>query len=73
MAHVCLQDYLSIIDTPMDFGTVKGTLEEDRYENPMELCKDIRLIFANAKAFTPNKRSKVFPLFHFQTIQVIPV
>lgn len=73
MAHVCLQDYLSIIDTPMDFGTVKGTLEEDRYENPMELCKDTLLIFANAKAFTPNKRSKVFQLLHFQTIQVIPV
>ncbi|XP_038817096.1 bromodomain and WD repeat-containing protein 3-like [Salvelinus namaycush] len=55
-------DYLSIIDTPMDFGTVKGTLEEDRYENPMELCKDIRLIFANAKAFTPNKRSKIYSM-----------
>uniref|UniRef100_A0A674DL68 Bromodomain and WD repeat domain containing 1 n=1 Tax=Salmo trutta TaxID=8032 RepID=A0A674DL68_SALTR len=55
-------DYLNIIDTPMDFGTVKGTLEEDRYENPMELCKDIRLIFANAKAFTPNKRSKIYSM-----------
>ncbi|CAB1348003.1 unnamed protein product [Coregonus sp. 'balchen'] len=55
-------DYLSIIDTPMDFGMVKGTLEEDRYENPMELCKDTRLIFANAKAFTPNKRSKIYSM-----------
>ncbi|MEQ2160520.1 hypothetical protein GOODEAATRI_000037 [Goodea atripinnis] len=52
-------DYLDIIDAPMDFGTVKRTLEEDRYENPIELCKDTRLIFANAKAYTPNKRSKV--------------
>lgn len=43
----------------MDFGTVKRTLDEDRYENPIELCKDTRLIFANAKAYTPNKRSKV--------------
>ncbi|MEQ2262313.1 Bromodomain and WD repeat-containing protein 1 [Xenotaenia resolanae] len=51
-------DYLDIIDAPMDFGTVKRTLEEDRYENPIELCKDTRLIFANAKAYTPNKRSK---------------
>lgn len=43
----------------MDFGSVKRTLEEDGYENPIELCKDTRLIFANAKAYTPNKRSKV--------------
>lgn len=43
----------------MDLETVRRTLEEDRYENPTELCKDTRLIFANAKAYTPNKRSKV--------------
>uniref|UniRef100_A0A087YEB4 Bromodomain and WD repeat domain containing 1 n=2 Tax=Poecilia formosa TaxID=48698 RepID=A0A087YEB4_POEFO len=55
-------DYLDIIDTPMDFGTVKRTLEEDRYENPIELCKDTRLIFANAKAYTPNKRSKIYSM-----------
>uniref|UniRef100_A0A6Q2WTL1 Bromo domain-containing protein n=1 Tax=Esox lucius TaxID=8010 RepID=A0A6Q2WTL1_ESOLU len=55
-------DYLSIIDTPMDFGSVKETLEEDHYENPMELCKDTRLIFANAKAYTPNKRSKIYSM-----------
>ncbi|XP_034722866.1 bromodomain and WD repeat-containing protein 3 isoform X1 [Etheostoma cragini] len=55
-------DYHGIIDTPMDFGTVKRTLEEDRYENPIELCKDTRLIFANAKAYTPNKRSKIYSM-----------
>uniref|UniRef100_A0A8C9ZUQ4 Bromodomain and WD repeat domain containing 1 n=1 Tax=Sander lucioperca TaxID=283035 RepID=A0A8C9ZUQ4_SANLU len=55
-------DYHDIIDTPMDFGTVKRTLEEDRYENPIELCKDTRLIFANAKAYTPNKRSKIYSM-----------
>lgn len=54
-----VQDYHDIIDTPMDFGSVKRTLWADRYENPMELCKDARLIFANARAYTPNKRSKV--------------
>lgn len=59
MSCVHFQDYHDIIDTPMDFGTVKRTLEEDRYDNPVELCKDARLIFANAKAYTPNKRSKV--------------
>uniref|UniRef100_A0A672I2C8 Bromodomain and WD repeat domain containing 1 n=1 Tax=Salarias fasciatus TaxID=181472 RepID=A0A672I2C8_SALFA len=55
-------DYHAIIDTPMDFGTVKRTLEEDHYENPVELCKDTRLIFANAKAYTPNKRSKIYSM-----------
>ena len=44
----------------MDFGTVKRVLEDDRYDNPIELCKDTRLIFANARAYTPNKRSKVW-------------
>ncbi|XP_034403808.1 bromodomain and WD repeat-containing protein 3 isoform X2 [Cyclopterus lumpus] len=55
-------DYHDIIDTPMDFDTVKRTLFEDRYENPVELCKDTRLIFANAKAYTPNKRSKIYSM-----------
>lgn len=59
MSCAHLQDYHDIIDTPMDFGSVKRTLGEDGYENPIELCKDTRLIFANAKAYTPNKRSKV--------------
>nr|XP_023669495.1 bromodomain and WD repeat-containing protein 3-like isoform X2 [Paramormyrops kingsleyae] len=55
-------DYLDIIDTPMDFGTIKRTLEEDRYDNPIELCKDARMIFVNAKVYTPNKRSKIYSM-----------
>lgn len=43
----------------MDFGTVRETLEAGNYDSPLEFCKDIRLIFSNAKAYTPNKRSKV--------------
>ncbi|XP_069390311.1 bromodomain and WD repeat-containing protein 3 isoform X3 [Paralichthys olivaceus] len=61
-SKLCMQDYHDIIDTPMDFGSVKRTLEEDHYENPIELCKDTRLIFANAKAYTPNKRSKIYSM-----------
>ncbi|XP_060731875.1 bromodomain and WD repeat-containing protein 3 isoform X2 [Tachysurus vachellii] len=56
------QDYSEIIYTPMDLETVRRTLEEDRYENPTELCKDTRLIFANAKVYTPNKRSKIYSM-----------
>ncbi|KAJ8280899.1 hypothetical protein GJAV_G00060680 [Gymnothorax javanicus] len=55
-------DYLNIIDTPMDFETVRKTLEQDQYDNPIELCKDARLIFINAKAYTPNKRSKIYSM-----------
>ncbi|XP_076838375.1 bromodomain and WD repeat-containing protein 3 isoform X2 [Brachyhypopomus gauderio] len=55
-------DYLDIIDTPMDLGTVWRTLEDDRYKSPTHLCKDTRLIFANAKAYTPNKRSKIYSM-----------
>uniref|UniRef100_A0A8C4XQ37 Bromodomain and WD repeat-containing protein 1 n=1 Tax=Falco tinnunculus TaxID=100819 RepID=A0A8C4XQ37_FALTI len=55
-------DYRDIIDTPMDFGTVKETLEAGNYDTPMELCKDIRLIFSNAKSYTPNKKSKIYSM-----------
>lgn len=43
----------------MDLGTVSETLHESNYENPMEFAKDIRLIFSNSKAYTPNKKSQV--------------
>lgn len=43
----------------MDLGTVSETLYEGNYENPMEFAKDIRLIFINSKAYTPNKKSQV--------------
>ncbi|KAG8136513.1 hypothetical protein E2320_005088 [Naja naja] len=55
-------DYREIIDTPMDLATVKETLEAENYDTPMELWKDVRLIFSNAKAYTPNKRSKIYSM-----------
>lgn len=57
--NVFFQDYRDIIDTPMDLGTVSETLHEGNYENPMEFAKDVRLIFSNSKAYTPNKKSQV--------------
>lgn len=54
-----VQDYRDIIDTPMDLGTVTETLIGGNYENPMEFAKDVRLIFSNSKAYTPNKKSRV--------------
>lgn len=43
----------------MDLGTVAETLAGGNYENPSEFAKDIRLIFSNSKAYTPNKKSRV--------------
>lgn len=57
--HCLSQDYLEIVDSPMDFGTVLNTLTEGKYQSPIELCKDVRLIFSNSKAYTPSKKSRV--------------
>uniref|UniRef100_A0AAZ3RYJ3 Bromo domain-containing protein n=1 Tax=Oncorhynchus tshawytscha TaxID=74940 RepID=A0AAZ3RYJ3_ONCTS len=52
-------DYLDIVDTPMDFGTVRGMLRSGEYTSPLELYQDVRLIFSNSKAYTPSKKSRV--------------
>uniref|UniRef100_A0A8C7WL18 Bromo domain-containing protein n=1 Tax=Oncorhynchus mykiss TaxID=8022 RepID=A0A8C7WL18_ONCMY len=56
------QDYRDIIDTPMDLGTVTEALVVGNYENPMEFAKDVRLIFSNSKAYTPNKKSQIYTM-----------
>ncbi|KAM4045665.1 bromodomain and WD repeat-containing protein 1 [Anomaloglossus baeobatrachus] len=53
-------DYKDIIETPMDFGTIKESLTADNYNSPYDLCKDMRLVFSNAKLYTPNKRSRIY-------------
>lgn len=55
-------DYLEIVDSPMDFGTVLSTLTEGKYQSPIELCKDVRLIFSNSKAYTPSKKSRIYSM-----------
>ncbi|KAM8965150.1 bromodomain and WD repeat-containing protein 3 isoform 1-T1 [Sarcophilus harrisii] len=55
-------DYQDIIDTPMDFSTVKETLEAGNYASPLEFYKDVRLIFTNSKAYTPNKKSRIYSM-----------
>uniref|UniRef100_A0AAR2JN08 Bromo domain-containing protein n=1 Tax=Pygocentrus nattereri TaxID=42514 RepID=A0AAR2JN08_PYGNA len=57
-----LQLKYNIIDTPMDLGTVSETLTAGNYENPMEFTKDVRLIFSNSKAYTPNKKSRIYSM-----------
>ncbi|XP_054900127.1 PH-interacting protein isoform X1 [Poeciliopsis prolifica] len=55
-------DYLQIVDSPMDFGTVLKKLTEGNYPSPIELCKDVRLIFSNSKAYTPSKKSRIYSM-----------
>ncbi|XP_024146478.1 PH-interacting protein isoform X2 [Oryzias melastigma] len=55
-------DYLQIVDSPMDFGTVLSNLTEGKYKSPIELCKDVRLIFSNSKAYTPSKKSRIYSM-----------
>ncbi|XP_033633165.1 endoprotease bli-like [Asterias rubens] len=56
------EDYRTIIDTPMDLNTVREQLEGMIYQDPMEFCKDVRLVFTNSKSYTPNKKSKIYSM-----------
>ncbi|XP_068126479.1 bromodomain and WD repeat-containing protein 1 isoform X2 [Hyperolius riggenbachi] len=55
-------DYHDVVKTPMDFGTIKENLEAGYYSSPLEFCKDMRLVFINAKLYTPNKRSRIYSM-----------
>ncbi|KAK6636696.1 hypothetical protein RUM43_010358 [Polyplax serrata] len=55
-------DYLKVIDSPMDLGTVKEELEAGNYSSPRDFYKDVRLIFANSKNYNTNKRSRIFSM-----------
>lgn len=56
------EDYQDGIDTPMDFSTVKETLESGNYDSPLEFYKDVRQIFSNSKAYTSNKKSRIYSM-----------
>ncbi|XP_077950205.1 LOW QUALITY PROTEIN: PH-interacting protein, partial [Gasterosteus aculeatus] len=55
-------DYLQIVDSPMDFSTVLNTLKDGKYQSPIHLCRDVRLIFSNSKAYTPSKKSRIYSM-----------
>ncbi|XP_075869726.1 PH-interacting protein [Nelusetta ayraudi] len=55
-------DYLQIVESPMDFSTVLSRLADGKYPSPLELCKDVRLIFSNSKAYTPSKKSRIYSM-----------
>ena len=48
-----LPTYYSIVEHPMDLGTIRDNLMCGRYQFPRDLIYDIRLVFQNAKKFNP--------------------
>ena len=57
--YLLFQDYLTVIDTPMDFGTMRERLKLSRYRTPHEFTRDARLVFHNSKTYNTNARSRV--------------
>lgn len=53
-------DYLTLIDHPMDFSSIRGHLDADAYTTPKDFFKDVQLVFSNSKAFNTNKRSQIY-------------
>jgi hypothetical protein len=48
-----LHDYFTIIQNPMDLGTVKSRLSTNGYKSPREFAEDVRLTFNNAMIYNP--------------------
>eukprot|EP01018_Ginkgo_biloba_P016486 Gb_04671 [translate_table: standard] len=48
-----IPDYYKVITRPMDLGTVKTRLENERYSSPLEFAEDVRLTFSNAMKYNP--------------------
>lgn len=46
-----IPDYFNIVKKPMDFGTIKTKLKEQRYANATEFTDDVELVFYNCKLY----------------------
>lgn len=46
-----IPDYYDIVKKPMDFGTIKTKLKEQRYANINEFMDDMELVFYNCKLY----------------------
>merc|ERR1712029_810259 len=52
-------DYNRVINTPMDLSLVRESLTSGEYNSPLELQKDVMLIFSNSFQYNTNKKSEV--------------
>jgi len=48
-----IPDYPKIIRNPMDVGTIKKKLDEDKYENASQFESDVRQVVWNCFTFNP--------------------
>jgi hypothetical protein len=48
-----LPDYRKIIESPMDFNTIKSRLLNAHYSSKSGVIADVRLVFNNAKKYNP--------------------
>ena len=56
------QDYFDVIDTPMDFGTICGNLENGvKYMNSEDVYKDVQYIWENCNKYN-NKGDYILDL-----------
>lgn len=46
-----IPDYPTIVKRPMDFGTIKGKLKENKYAIIGEFTEDVELVFYNCKLY----------------------
>eukprot|EP00742_Colponemidia_sp_Colp-10_P008132 GILJ01008779.1.p1 GENE.GILJ01008779.1~~GILJ01008779.1.p1 ORF type:complete len:750 (-),score=130.32 GILJ01008779.1:187-2436(-) len=54
-----LDDYPKIVKRPMDFGTIKRNLEDNRYMDPSQFLADSKLVFQNCIEYNTNSKSDI--------------
>lgn len=59
---VLYPDYTTVVDMPMDLGTVREALVAGEYESFRQFRKDIELIFNNSKTYNTERRSHIHKL-----------
>lgn len=48
-----IPDYFSVIEHPMDLGTIRRRLEQSLYSSIQAVAEDVRLVFQNATSYNP--------------------
>lgn len=46
-----LLDYPDIVKKPMDLGTIRNKIENDKYENMEQIAADVRLVWSNCMLY----------------------
>ena len=59
-AHEELIDYYDIIKSPCDFTTILNKLDDNQYTSSSDVCRDIELIFSNARQYNRNKSTNQY-------------